>query len=154
MFVSALTKQKPKDPKEPSEPKAPKKSKVEVVLSVRPKEKAKEREVVKPKPLRPLPALKWKQVPVRLTQKQADERILIREFLLRFSDLLDPPVAKIHLEELEFIGGRSRRGDEDEDANAWISEMCVKSILTGVLGLLAKDYDTHVAKVRAYTCNL
>ncbi|KAF4620528.1 hypothetical protein D9613_000295 [Agrocybe pediades] len=140
--IGALPKQKTKPAKEPSnESKISKKSKVEIVLTSRPKEKEEVKKIS-----RPLPKLKWDSVPVALTQEQVDERILIREFLLRFSELLDPPIAKMNLEELEFIGGKSRRNEDEDDANIWVSEACVKSILTGLLGLLAKDQPMDVAK--------
>lgn len=129
---------KPK-PKEAHPVARPNKSlKVEVVIETR-------RPIFKPKPPKPLPILKWTPIPTSLTQAQADDRIFIREFVLRFSDLLEPTIAKTYLEELEFIGGRTRKqGDEEV---SWVSEACIKAMVIGLLGLLSKDYESDVSKV-------
>ncbi|KDR75076.1 hypothetical protein GALMADRAFT_156959 [Galerina marginata CBS 339.88] len=133
----------PKKPKESvPAPKIPKKLKVEVVigpkLTVVPKSR--------PKP-KDLPLLTWNPVPVSLDQSQADDRIFIREFALRFSDLLDPVIAKTHLEELEFIGGRPRKHDEEGDPLNWVSEACIRALTMGLLGFLAKDHETHISQM-------
>ncbi|KAH9485467.1 hypothetical protein JR316_0002375 [Psilocybe cubensis] len=105
------------------------------------------KDIPKQKPkLKPLPTLKWTPVPVKLTQDQADERIFIREFILRFSESLDPVIAKSHIDELEHIGGFLRAPEED-DTVGWVNDMCVKAILVSLFGLLAKDYDNETARL-------
>ncbi|PPQ84593.1 hypothetical protein CVT25_015796 [Psilocybe cyanescens] len=123
--------------KEPSSSKTVKKSKADLTFG-------KSKEVSKPT-LKPLPALKWTPIPVKLTQVEADERIFIREFILRFSDSLDPIIAKTHLDELERIGGSLRT--HDDDTVDWVSEVCVKAMITGLLGLLAKDHDNNISRL-------
>jgi len=108
------------------------------------KTNSKEPSKAKPKDL---PTLKWTAVPIHLTQVEAEERIFIREFVLRFGDLLDPVVAKSHIEELEMIGGKPRKSDDEDEVTGWVSDACVKALVGGLLGLLAKDRESHVAKV-------
>ena len=97
---------------------------------------------------RELPLLKWRRVPINLTLDEAEDRIFIREFLFRFGDILDPPVAKSHLEDLEALGGRLRKTDaEDDVAVAWASEPSLRALLIGLLGLLAQDRGDEVGKV-------
>lgn len=104
------------------------------------------KETIKVK-VKPLPTLKWTPLAINLTQEEANERICIREFALRFGDFLDPVPAKSHLEELELIGGRQRRQDDDGDATSWVSDMCIRSLIISILGLLAKDSQVEIAKV-------
>lgn len=78
----------------------------------------------------------------------------IREFVLRFSNLFD--MTRPNLDELEEIAGSSvngrRRalldGDEDEEmmteeecevSLGWVSEVCVKTIIIGLLNLIATN---------------
>ncbi|CAA7261782.1 unnamed protein product [Cyclocybe aegerita] len=103
----------------------------------------KTQEAVKPKP-KPLPLLSWKSLPVVLTRDEAEDRIFIREFLFRFGDYIEPPLAKTHLEELEFIA--SKRHDPEVDSSDWVSDQCLKAILLGLLGILAKGRDDVVSK--------
>ncbi|KAF8972987.1 hypothetical protein BDZ97DRAFT_1752045 [Flammula alnicola] len=84
---------------------------------------AKVKEPVKLK-AKQLPTLKWTPLSVRLTREEADQRIFIREFVLRFGEFLDPAVAKSNVEELELIGGRPRKQDDDNnDTMSWVSDM-------------------------------
>lgn len=104
------------------------------------------KESTKAKP-RDLPTLKWTAVPIHLTQLEAEERICIREFALRFGDLLNPVIAKSNIEELELIGGKPRKSDDEDEVTGWVSDACVKALVAGLLGLLAKDHESQVAKV-------
>lgn len=132
---------KPKQKESSSTSKSTKRSKTEAAAG-------KLKDNPKPKPeLKPLPALKWTPVPVKLTQNQADERIFIREFILRFSESLDPVITKTHIDELERIGGSLRVHDEEDDTVGWVSEMCVKAMVMSLLGLLAKDHDNDISRV-------
>lgn len=101
---------------------------------------------------KPLPTLKWSRLRVNLTLGEAEARFQIREFVLRFAPVMDPVIAKTHLEELEDIGGRGRACDEDEEMVSWVSEACVKSIVVGLLGLLANDEDGDLKKVHNFFC--
>ena len=58
-------------------------------------------------------------------------------------------IAKASLEELEFIAGKTKINDNDYMV-PWVSETCLKGLLLGLLGLLAKDREDEVAKVSNY----
>ena len=98
-------------------------------------------------PKKVLPQLKWTPMPYIITQVQAEERIFIREFALRFCHIMEPVISKSSLEELEFIAGKT---NADDEMVAWVSEPCLKGLVLGLLGLLAKDHETEVAKVSNY----
>ena len=85
-------------------------------------------------------------MPFVITKVQAEERIFIREFALRFGHVMEPIIAKSSLEELEFIAGKTKNNDNDEML-AWVSEPCLRGLLLGLLGLLAKDHESDVANV-------
>lgn len=105
----------------------------------------------KPK-VKPLPIVEWTPVPVRLPLYEAEARFHIREFVLRFADLFEPSLPRTNLEELEEIGGGRHQGrDEHDDMVSWVSEFCVKSIIVGLLNLLAKELQGPLSLVTAYT---
>lgn len=56
-------------------------------------------------------------------------------------------IAKASLEELEFIAGKI---NDNDYMVPWVSETCLKGLLLGLLGLLAKDREDEVAKVSNY----
>lgn len=107
----------------------------------------------KPKPkIKPLPILTWTKVPLDglLSLSEAESRIQIREFVLRFACIMDTKnISRKLLEELEGIGGESSKGrgkdwdsdvgEEDEDFAGWVSESCVKGVIMGLLGLVHND---------------
>ncbi|KIM45387.1 hypothetical protein M413DRAFT_442058 [Hebeloma cylindrosporum] len=95
---------------------------------------------------RDLPTLKWTPVPIHLTQVEAEDRIFIREFVLRFGDHLAPVMAKSNIEELELIGGRPGKLDDDDEVTGWVSDPCVKALFVGLLGVLAQDHESNLAK--------
>lgn len=88
-------------------------------------------------------------MPYMITQAQAEERIFIREFVLRFGHIMEPIIAKSCLEELEFIAGKAKKND-DNGMVAWVSEPCLKGLVLRLLGLLAKDHETEIAKASNY----
>ena len=88
-------------------------------------------------------------MPFVITEVQAEERIFIREFALRFGHVMEPIISKSSLEELEFIGGKTKNNDNDEML-AWVSEPCLKGLVLGLLGLLAKDHESNVGKVSSF----
>jgi hypothetical protein len=111
--------------------------------STRPKPKAKSKT---------LPTLKWSKVPLdgSFPLAEAESRMHIREFVLRFASIMDSKsLSRKILEELEEIVGddsKSRgRGwdsddeDDDEEVVGWVSEMCAKGVVMGLLGLIHSD---------------
>ncbi len=128
--------------------------KANLELKTKEKHKGKEPEltqVQQPAKQRNLPVLKWRRVPVDPTRDESDNRIFIREFLFRFEDYLDPGIAKSHMEELEVIGGRTRQSyDDDDEIPGWVNEQCLKAIVLGLLGILAKDRGDTISKVSAF----
>ena len=80
------------------------------------------------------------------SRDQVEERIFIREFALRFGHVMVPALSKSSLEELEFIGGKINN-DNDDEMLGWVSEPCLKGLVLGLLGLLAKDHESDVANV-------
>lgn len=111
------------------------------------KAKVKPSENASAKVVKALPVIKWTPLQLSLDREEVDERIFIREFFLRFGDFLDPTVAKCHIEELEIIGGRGRKQNED---NAWITDMCIKTLVSSILGVLAKDQEISISKVSVF----
>ncbi|KAF8222939.1 hypothetical protein L208DRAFT_1319609 [Tricholoma matsutake] len=90
-----------------------------------------------------IPVLKWIKIPVNFDLKEAEARFAIREFMMRFACIMETPIAKAHLMELEDIGGKC----PEEEMAGWVSETCVRAIILGVLGLLAKQNDAKVCPV-------
>ena len=94
---------------------------------------------------KPLPPPAWKYLPTLLTLPDAEARIQIREFVLRFRPLID--ISKANLEELDCIAGVKPRVHDDEDDDegremvGWVSEPCVKSVVLGILGILGDESD-------------
>ncbi|KAA1471774.1 hypothetical protein DENSPDRAFT_837845 [Dentipellis sp. KUC8613] len=133
----------PKKSKEPK-PAKMKEAAASTVVSGEPTGKVKRAYVRKPKPL---PQPLWSRVPVpaSFSLENALLRIGIREFVLRFSAVMD--VSRACLEELEEIGGVSTRrlhGVDEDDDNievwlGWISEPALKSMLLGLLGLVVES---------------
>ena len=125
-------------------PVAPKTAKSEKKTQVQNSSATKAKDIVIPPKI--LPQLKWTPVPCVITKIEAEERIFIREFALRFGHIMGPIISKSSLEELEFIAGKTKTNDKDEMV-AWVSEPCLKGLVLGLLGLLAKDHGSEVAKV-------
>jgi hypothetical protein len=98
----------------------------------------------------PLPPPAWYSLPVNVSLPSAVSRMQIREFVLRFADVLDK-VGKGCLEELECVAGTHARGRGDEDDEGdnceWVSETCVKSLCLTLLGTIAKDATGDAAMV-------
>jgi hypothetical protein len=117
---------------------------------------------------RPDPILaqpQWTKVPVpaEMTIDDLETRIFIREFMIRFSTIMDKD-AKSHLDELEEIVGDGtlewsgdaldlEDAEEDHETTgknpmvSWVSEGCAKSIFIGLLRLLADSSNPALKKV-------
>ncbi|KAH9165462.1 hypothetical protein EDB89DRAFT_2009556 [Lactarius sanguifluus] len=124
----------PKKPKAPKLPRAPDAAVPKLKRSIN-------------RQANPLPKVTWTPLPVppSFTLDRALPRIAIREFVLRFSRLLD--MSRAHLEELEEIGGRRPHEVDDADSDSeqdidvemgWISEICLRAILLGLLNILSE----------------
>ncbi|KAL4073950.1 hypothetical protein J3A83DRAFT_2646412 [Scleroderma citrinum] len=102
----------------------------------------------------PLPT--WTELDVPLSLAEAEERILIREFALRFSSIID--ISQTHLDELEEI--KSSRGNAEDELVPWVSEACAKSLILGLLRLLdvegedKKILDSAIKSIKGSGINL
>ena len=100
---------------------------------------------------KPLPVLHWSKVPLdgQLPLSEAESRIQIREFVLRFACIMDSKsVSRKTLEELEEISGKGGCGkgwdgdnEDDDRVTGWVSEACVKGAIMGLLGLIQDEND-------------
>ncbi|KAJ3999623.1 hypothetical protein F5050DRAFT_1736731 [Lentinula boryana] len=96
------------------------------------------------------PVLTWLPVPTQLKLKDAEDRIFIREFVLRFSDMQGMSITKAQLEELELIGGTHDSADDGDEEDAcvdWVSEACVKSLVLSLIGILVAEEDSSATLV-------
>jgi hypothetical protein len=105
-------------------------------------------DTAKPDKVNRLPNPKWAAVTTNLSFSQAQDRFLIREFVLRFSSLMETK-SRTHLDELAFIAGKGRQEIEDEDSamEEWVGEGCVRAIVIGLLGLIARDEEGSIEDV-------
>ncbi|KIK67136.1 hypothetical protein GYMLUDRAFT_37176 [Collybiopsis luxurians FD-317 M1] len=98
-----------------------------------------------------LPNVTWSEVPIQFSLKEAEDRIFIREFIMRFSNLRGMSIPKAQLEELDFIGGFHEPNDAAEDERGeypdWVSEVCVKSLVLSLIGVLAAEEDSSATLV-------
>ncbi|KAF7793905.1 hypothetical protein EIP86_005027 [Pleurotus ostreatoroseus] len=116
------------------------------------KPRAKPKSPVKPKPM---PRPTWTHVPTPITLADAESRIAIREFVWRFSDLLQ--ISNSHIDELDELSGESLGFSEDwEDGDdesvelyAWVSELCAKSIILGLVEILVGHAESKNAYAEA-----
>ncbi|KAJ2922753.1 hypothetical protein H1R20_g14379, partial [Candolleomyces eurysporus] len=79
-----------------------------------------------------LPSVKWTHIASALSQSEVEERMNIREFVLRFNELSDCGLSKPHLEELEQINGKYN-GQDGHDPTSWVSDACAKSVILMLL---------------------
>ncbi|PBK91410.1 hypothetical protein ARMGADRAFT_994204 [Armillaria gallica] len=94
-----------------------------------------------------MPNVAWTSLKSNLSAADAEARIFIREFVLRFAQSMGSAISKAHLEEMALIGGRGRASDDDELVE-WVSEPAIKSILLWLLGLLSsKEGDGSIEKL-------
>ncbi|KAK7057235.1 zf-4CXXC-R1 domain-containing protein [Favolaschia claudopus] len=98
---------------------------------------------LKQKPTGPLPTLKWTKLRSHLSVEDAEARLHIREFVLRFFAKALP---KVHLDELEQINGNGRSRYDEEDIIPWVSEGCLKSIILAFLSVLAEEETNDTIK--------
>ncbi|KAF5380578.1 hypothetical protein D9615_004650 [Tricholomella constricta] len=89
----------------------------------------------------PLPVLNWTAVPTALDRDDAETRFQIREFVLRFAAIMEPTIPKAQLAELDDVGC----SDGEEELAPWVSEACARSMILGLLGMLA-DKDASIEK--------
>ena len=101
------------------------------------------KKVAKPKPI---PKLKWTHIPTSLSLADTEDRILIREFVVRFAP--ETGLSKALLEELAYVAGEGREKGNKPLVN-WVSESCVKTILIWLLEVVLDDreHDAHAKKV-------
>ncbi|KAI0766519.1 hypothetical protein BC629DRAFT_1737547 [Irpex lacteus] len=93
-------------------------------------------------PPKPLPKPMWTRIATDLTLEDAESRIHIREFVVRFATVLQIPHS--HLEELDEISGDNLgeildwdgHQSNDMDIISWVSELCAKGIIQGLLDVL------------------
>ncbi|KAF5370795.1 hypothetical protein D9758_001868 [Tetrapyrgos nigripes] len=103
-----------------------------------------------PKPrVKPLPRIDWAKHPIAIPLDEFETRVQIREFVTRFAPVMGTNIAKSHLEELEYL---TRGPVPDEEGSGrhllpWVSEGCLKSVVLGLLGLLADEEDSSAARV-------
>ena len=79
------------------------------------------------------PELKWTEIPTSLNLDDAKSRLEIREFILRFASIMEPSMPRTQLAELDDLGCDS----DDNEMAPWVSDACVKSMILGLLGMLA-----------------
>ncbi|KAF9227409.1 hypothetical protein BS17DRAFT_800432 [Gyrodon lividus] len=118
-------------------------AKSQVGSRVKPGPKPKVRALPKPQPvLKPA----WISVNTALSLSEAEERINIREFALRFSSIME--LSRTHLDELEELAFSRTHNveDDDDDLVPWVSEACAKSLILGLLSLLdaSGDREKHL----------
>lgn len=91
----------------------------------------------------------WSTIPTQLSLKDAEDRIFIREFVQRFSNLQGMSISKAQLRELEFIGGMHDADNSDVDNvyPEWVSEACVRSLVLSLIGVLAAEEDSSATLV-------
>ncbi|KAF9070065.1 hypothetical protein BDP27DRAFT_1324227 [Rhodocollybia butyracea] len=95
-----------------------------------------------PKPI-VIPDISWVKIPTLLSLKDAEDRIFIREFFLRFSGMRGMSITKAQLEELECIGGMPPENEsEKEGYSRWVTEICVRSLVLSLIGALAAEEDS------------
>ncbi|KAH8828327.1 hypothetical protein DL96DRAFT_1602723 [Flagelloscypha sp. PMI_526] len=80
-----------------------------------------------------------------LSQELIEDRIFIREFILRFGHVLSPSIPKLKIEELEKLDGGGA-GYED-DYIPWIGPEVVKAIVLGILGVIAAEENSAIAQL-------
>ncbi|KAG6813387.1 hypothetical protein H0H92_011653 [Tricholoma furcatifolium] len=81
-----------------------------------------------------LPVVNWNEVSTNLSLRDAEARLQIREFVLRFASVMQPAIPRSQLTELDNLGFGS---DNDDEMVPWVSEACVRSMILGLLGMLA-----------------
>ncbi|KAJ7084339.1 hypothetical protein B0H15DRAFT_783868 [Mycena belliarum] len=105
--------------------------------------KAKRAARQKSKPAGPLPTLKWTKLRTALSMEDAEARIHIREFVLRFFPKALP---KAHLDELELVNGNGRSRYDEDEIVPWISEPCLKSVIQAFLSVLVEEETNEMIK--------
>ncbi|KAJ3762386.1 hypothetical protein EV360DRAFT_35808 [Lentinula raphanica] len=97
-----------------------------------------------------VPKVTWSPIPTRLKLEDAEDRIFIREFILRFSGVQGMTMTLTQQEELESIGSSHDPLDDDDEESTpvnWVSEACVKNIILSLIGALAAEEDSSATLV-------
>ncbi|KAF8894110.1 hypothetical protein BD779DRAFT_977508 [Infundibulicybe gibba] len=95
----------------------------------------------------PAPSPQWTRAANKFTFEDGAARFTIREFILRFSSAMEPNISNTHLNEIDHIFGSWNTNDH-ETLPAWISEACVKSIITSLLGLIGSDSEDNIVETK------
>ncbi|EIN11663.1 hypothetical protein PUNSTDRAFT_42853 [Punctularia strigosozonata HHB-11173 SS5] len=147
----------------------PRKDVEAVPSSNRPTGGDKKRQRAKPKKTAPIPNPTWTRIPTPLNLDEAEARMHIREFMLRFAEVMGSgkrdTISKALLEELEVIDtdGHIREDDDNPqlpESVGWVSEACIKAMLIGLLSLIAEDHNIKdkaaeaIKEIRASSANL
>jgi len=94
-----------------------------------------------------IPPPTWTDLDISLSLAEAEQRIHIREFTLRFASVIE--ISRAHLDELEEM--KPYRSGEESELVPWVSEGCVKSLTVGLLNLL--DVEGEDKKVPLALCS-
>lgn len=106
-------------------------------------------------PPKPLPRPLWTRVATDLTLSDAETRMHIREFVIRFASVLQ--VSHGHLEELDEISGdnlgeiASWNSDDVESMEliSWVSDLCAKAIIQSLLDIVATAAEARGAHIES-----
>ncbi|KAL1744771.1 hypothetical protein HDZ31DRAFT_37841 [Schizophyllum fasciatum] len=82
---------------------------------------------------------KWNAVYGDLDHEEAVIRMHIREFALRFHQEMKPALPKIAVEELETLATQAAFTDAEDALIGWVSDVSVKSLVIGLLSMIAED---------------
>ncbi|KAG6850971.1 hypothetical protein H0H93_005840 [Arthromyces matolae] len=94
-----------------------------------------------------LPQLKWIELPTSLTMENASSRFQIREFILRFTSIMEPSIPRSQLAEFDDLGCGP---DDDDDENGEMAPW----MLVGLEGNALKHVQTALREIRASGNNL
>ena len=78
----------------------------------------------------------------------AEGRIQVREFVIRFRETMKI-VTENYLGELDELVGGDQWDTDDEAEEEWVSDGCVKAVVIGLLQLIAEAETGDIAKVHA-----
>ncbi|TFK68703.1 hypothetical protein BDN72DRAFT_878887 [Pluteus cervinus] len=92
-------------------------------------------------PRKVAPVLRWSNLSGSLSRHTVEDRIHIREFVVRFRILMSKGLSNSQVREFEKIADYSTN-HADDDIPRWVSEGCVKSLVVCLLDLISTD-DVH-----------
>jgi hypothetical protein len=91
------------------------------------------------KKLKALPRVTWTPIQTSLSYDDLLARMHIYAFVSRFSPTFAHPLSKAHLGELERVNGDTNEEVDEGELTKWVSENCAKSIVMGLLDVVAND---------------